>query len=347
MLFKQFVLPCLFAFEAFAVVPDSKTYIITLKPGANIQSHVNERREGFEIKHVYSAVINGYAAALSPSVLEALKLSDDVQAIEISTFTQLGNARRLFEKKANGGAGVDIYFFDTGINLTKQCFGSRVRWGATFGGYQDIDGSGHGTALAASALCAEAGGTATSASGVAVKILSDSGSGTTSSLISGINWAVQQYQSTNRPSIGALALGGPASVALDNAVAAAVNAGLHMVVTAGKFVWASNVSTVSPARVAGAVTVGSIPRSKVRPTNSNYGAGLDVWSFYPIACPTDIPNCNTPTGSVSYVAAYMAVAIGSYGNKAPAALTTDLKSHAIPDVINVPTGTTNLRAVPW
>ncbi|KAF8705192.1 peptidase S8 family, partial [Rhizoctonia solani] len=347
MLFKQFVLPCLFAFEAFAVVPDSKTYIITLKPGANIQSHVNERREGFEIKHVYSAVINGYAAALSPSVLEALKLSDDVQAIEISTFTQLGNARRLFEKKANGGAGVDIYFFDTGINLTKQCFGSRVRWGATFGGYQDIDGSGHGTALAASALCAEAGGTATSASGVAVKILSDSGSGTTSSLISGINWAVQQYRSTNRPSIGALALGGPASVALDNAVAAAVNAGLHMVVTAGKFVWASNVSTVSPARVAGAVTVGSIPRSKVRPTNSNYGAGLDVWSFYPIACPTDIPNCNTPTGSVSYVAAYMAVAIGSYGNKAPAALTTDLKSHAIPDVINVPTGTTNLRAVPW
>ncbi|QRW16881.1 peptidase inhibitor i9 [Rhizoctonia solani] len=315
----------------------------TLKPGANIQSHVNERREGFEVKHVYSAVINGYAAALSPSVLEALRLSDDVQAIEISTFTQLGNARRLFEKKANGGAGVDIYFFDTGINLTKQCFGSRVRWGATFGGYQDIDGSGHGTALAASALCAEAGGTATSASGVAVKILSDSGSGTTSSLISGINWAVQQYQSTNRPSIGALALGGPASVTLDNAVAAAVNAGLHMVVTAGKFVWAS----ISPARVAGAVTVGSIPRSKVRPTNSNYGAGLDVWSFYPIACPTDIPNCNTPTGSVSYVAAYMAVAIGSYGNKAPAALTTDLKSHAVPDVINVPTGTTNLRAVPW
>ncbi|GAB1518493.1 hypothetical protein RhiTH_001552 [Rhizoctonia solani] len=297
MLFRQFVLPCLFAFEAFAVVPDSKTYIITLKPGANIQSHVNERREGFEVKHVYSAVINGYAAALSPSVLEALRLSDDVQAIEMghqgnyclyvylssyqsrtmivptsSTFTQLGNARRLFEKKANGGAGVDIYFFDTGINLTKQCFGSRVRWGATFGGYQDIDGSGHGTALAASALCAEAGGTATSASGVAVKILSDSGSGTTSSLISGINWAVQQYQSTNRPSIGALALGGPASVSLDNAVAAAVNAGLHMVVTAGKFVWASSysntdVSTVSPARVAGAVTVGSIPRSKVRPTN--------------------------------------------------------------------------------
>ncbi|KAF8757586.1 peptidase [Rhizoctonia solani] len=232
-----------------------------------------------------------------------------------STFTQLGNARRLFEKKRMeaqvvGGPSYQLHNGSSGLTnysrylllrywnqLNKQCFGSRVRWGATFGGYQDIDGSGHGTALAASALCAEAGGTATSASGVAVKILSDSGSGTTSSLISGINW---QSNNTNRQIDLQLA-----RWRLEDQPLCYSN---------------TDVSTVSPARVAGAVTVGSIPRSKVRPTNSNYGAGLDVWSFYPIACPTDIPNCNTPTGSVSYVAAYMAVAIGSYGNKAPAGM---------------------------
>ncbi|CAE6468792.1 unnamed protein product [Rhizoctonia solani] len=353
MLLKQFVVSCLLAFGVRAAEPRGKTYIVTLKPGANIQTHITERREGFEIKHVYSGVINGYAAVFSPSALEALKSSGDVQAIEIdqtfsiprdaasSSSTQLGNAVRLLEKKATGGAGVDIYFFDTGIDLTKQCFGSRARWGATFGGYQNVDGNGHGTAMAASALCPEAGGTATSASGVAVKILSDSGSGTTSSIISGINWAVQQYQSTGRPSIGVMALGGAGSAALDNAVSGAINAGFHMVVTAGKFI------TVSPARVLGAVTVGSISWSKVRLSSSNYGAEIDVWSFYPIACPTDIPNCNTPTNSVSYVAAYMAVAIGSYGNKSPADLTTDLRSHAVPDVTGVPAGTTNLRAVPW
>ncbi|CAE6471871.1 unnamed protein product [Rhizoctonia solani] len=217
--------------------------------------------------------------------------------------------------------------------------------------------------MAASALCAEAGGTATSTWGVAVKVLSDSGSGTTSAIIAGVNWAVQQYQSTSRPSIGVMAIAGAASTAMDNAVAAAVKVGFHMVVTAGF----SNlpISNVSPARVSGAVTVGALPRSKVYPSNrydpssddidtaesqefdSNYGAGLDIWSFYPIACPAAITGCATPTNSVSYVGAYMAVAIGSYGNKTPEALTTDLRSHAIPDVTGVPAGTTNLRAVPW
>ncbi|CUA78330.1 hypothetical protein RSOLAG22IIIB_07003 [Rhizoctonia solani] len=188
------------------------------------------------------------------------------------------------------------------------------------------------------ALCAEAGGTATSASGVGVKVLADSGSGTTSVIISGINWAVQQYQSTSRPSVGVMAIAGAASTAMDNAVAAAVNAGFHMIVTAGF----SNIpiSNVSPARVPEAVTVGALRRDKAYPSNSNHGAGLDIWSFYPIACPTGIGGCTTPTNSVSYVGAYMAVAIGSYGNKTPAALTTDLRSHAVPDVTGVPAGTT-------
>ncbi|KDN49643.1 hypothetical protein RSAG8_01708, partial [Rhizoctonia solani AG-8 WAC10335] len=355
MFFKHFVVYCLLAFGVHATTVNSKTYIVTLKRGTDIQSHVAERREGFEIKHIYSAVFNGYAVTLSPSALKALESSDDVQDIELDQIfsapvgitnfapAQIGKVRGLSHKRADGAGGY-IYFFDTGIDVTKPCFGGRARWGASFG-YGDIDGSGHGTAMAASALCVEAGGTATSASGVAVKVLSDTGSGTTSAIISGINWAVQQYQSTSRPSIGVMAIAGGASAAMDNAVAAAVNAGFHMVVTAGF----SNIpiSNVSPARVPGAVTVGALPRSKAYPSNSNYGAGLDIWSFYPIACPAGIAGCTTPTNSVSYVGAYMAVAIGSYGNKSPAALTTDLKSHAIPDVTGVPTGTTNLRAVPW
>ncbi|CAE6536630.1 unnamed protein product [Rhizoctonia solani] len=345
MLFTRIGVACLLAFGVHASTPDSKTYIVTLKPGTNIQSHVAERREGFELKHVYSTVINGYAVTLSPSALKTLESSGDVLDIEPSASAQFRKARSLLEKGTGGGAGVDIYFFDTGIDTTNQCFGGRARWGASFGGYGNIDGNGHGTAVAASALCAEAGGTATSAAGVAVKVLSDTGSGTTSDIISGINWAVQQYQSSGRPSIGVMAIAGSGSAALDNVVAAAVSAGFHMVVTAGF----SNIplDNVSPARVPEAVTVGALPRNKARPSNSNYGAGLDIWSFYPIACPAGIAGCTTPTNSVSYMAAYMAVAIGSYGNKTPAALTADLKSHAVSDVTGVPAGTTNLRAVPW
>ncbi|CAE6453773.1 unnamed protein product [Rhizoctonia solani] len=309
MLFKQFAVTCLFIFGAHAATTSDKTYIVTLKPGANLESHATERREGFEIKHTYSTVFNGYAAALSPSALNAIRASNDVQSIELDqtfslpgeaasfAYAQIGKAKIPLDKKVDGGAGVDIYFFDTGIDITRPCFGGRARWGATFGGYGDADGNGHGTAMAASALCAEAGGTATSASGVAVKVLSDSGSvlsdsgsGTTSAIISGINWAVQQYQLIGRPSIGVMAIAGAASTAMDNAVAAAVNAGFHMVVTAGF----SNM----PINVSPAVTVGALPRTKAYPSNSNYGAGLDIWSFYPIACPAGITGCTTPTNSV-------------------------------------------------
>ncbi|KAG9120239.1 subtilisin-like serine protease [Ceratobasidium sp. 392] len=259
-------------------------------------------------------------------------------------------ASRQLTKKAAGGAGVDIYFLDTGINVAKPCFGGRAVWGKTFGGGGGTrmqTGMGmcsgklsadHGTALAASALCASTGGTATSAKGIAVKVLSDSGSGTASDIISGINWVVTQYKATGRPSVAVLALGGGASTALDNSVASAVSAGVHTVVTAGF----SNVdlANTSPARVATAVTVGSLQPNKARHSSSNHGPGLDVWSFCPTTCPSDIPGCNTPTNSVSYVAGYLAVAIGSYGNKTPEALTQDLISHAVADVTGAPSGTT-------
>ncbi|KAF8600488.1 subtilisin-like protein [Ceratobasidium sp. AG-I] len=338
----------------------TETYIITLKPNAKLDWHVTERREGFELKHVYSSVLNGYAAALSPAALKALKASDDVLYIEKDQIVSIddsvkrssgieaqlgGSSRAQLEKKAAGGAGVDIYFIDTGITVSKSCFGGRATWGASFGGYGDADGSGHGTAMAASALCSSTGGTATSANGIAVKVLSDSGSGTTAAVISGMNWVVAQHQATGRPSIAVMGIGGGASAAVDSAVTAAVAAGVSVVVTAGFN--ALNVNTASPARVASAVTVGSLPRTKAYPSNSNYGAGLDVWSFYPTTCPTEIPGCNTPTNAVSYVAAYIAVAISQYGNQTPAALEVDLKSHAVPDVTGVPSGTTSLRAVPW
>ncbi|KAG8701966.1 subtilisin-like serine protease [Ceratobasidium sp. 394] len=226
-----------------------ETYIVTLKPGANLRTHTTGRREGFELKHTYDTVLNAYAAALSPSALAALKASDEVRSIEKDqTFSIPQKTKRAldfgsqsdasvahrFAKKAAGGAGVDIYVLDTGIRVTQPCFGGRAVWGKTFGGYADVDGNGHGTAIAASALCASTGGTATSAIGIAVKVLSDSGSGTVSGIISGVNWVVTQSKATGHPSIAVMAIGGGVSTAMDNAAAAAVASGVHVVVTAGE-----------------------------------------------------------------------------------------------------------------
>ena len=65
---------------------------------------------------------------------------------------------------------------DTGIYVEHPDFGGRASWGATFGGYQDQDGSGHGTHCAGTAVSTQFG-VAKSAGVVAVKVLSDDGEG--------------------------------------------------------------------------------------------------------------------------------------------------------------------------
>ena len=53
---------------------------------------------------------------------------------------------------------------------------------------------------------------------MAVKVLSDSGSGAYSDVISGVDWAFGQFQSSHVPSIGTMSLGGPKYSPLDSAV---------------------------------------------------------------------------------------------------------------------------------
>jgi hypothetical protein len=107
-------------------------------------------------------------------------------------------------------------------------------------------------------------------------VLSDSGSGTNSDVIAGINWAASQARSSGRPSVANLSLGGGASTAVDSAVNNAVSAGVHFAVAAGN----SNVDagSTSPARVAAANTVGAVDSSNRKASFSNYGSVLDVWA---------------------------------------------------------------------
>ena len=55
---------------------------------------------------------------------------------------------------------------------------------------------------------------------MAVKVLSDAGSGTYSNIVSGVDWAYGQFQASRKPSIATMSLGGAPSNALDSAVSA-------------------------------------------------------------------------------------------------------------------------------
>jgi len=68
---------------------------------------------------------------------------------------------------------------DTGIDISHSDFEGRASWGKTFGGYNDKDGNGHGTHCAGTAVSRHYG-VAKAAKVISVKVLSDSGSGSTS-----------------------------------------------------------------------------------------------------------------------------------------------------------------------
>jgi cerevisin len=65
---------------------------------------------------------------------------------------------------------------DTGILTTHTQFGGRARWGVTYGGYANADGNGHGTHVAGIAGSTQFG-VAKNVTLIAVKVLSDAGSG--------------------------------------------------------------------------------------------------------------------------------------------------------------------------
>jgi subtilisin family serine protease len=107
---------------------------------------------------------------------------------------------------------------------------------------------------------------------VAVKVLGCSGSGTTSGVINGINWAVADCVTVDarKKCVGSMSLGGGASSTLDNAIAAATAQGVTMVVAAGND--GRDACRYSPARAPTAITVGATTDRDAKASWSNFGS---------------------------------------------------------------------------
>ncbi|KAG8700979.1 subtilisin-like serine protease [Ceratobasidium sp. 395] len=335
------------------VVPVSKyagkvkagSYIIKLKSGALKQNHLDilSKTPNSHITHTYDQGFEGYAAQLSPTFLAYVQRSSDVEAIFEDGIVQIeaegfknDQVERSVEnsqlEKRTNGSSVDIYEIGTGIYTQHSQFGGRATWGATFGGYPSADGNGASTAYASRAGGSTLG-IATQAKLIAIKVLSDAGSGSTADIISGFNWVVQAAKNSGHPSIIMCNIGGSPSSPVDAVVTNAVNAGIHVVVAAGNS--NADASGFSPARVAAAVTVGSVDANGNRASYSNYGSVVDVYSYGTavtvawIGSPTATKVISGSGLAVAYVAGILANAIDSHGNKSPAALQADLKSHAL------------------
>jgi serine protease len=269
---------------------------------ADLHSHITAvLGDVSNAKYIYDSVLKGFAAELSVGAMAAVQKHPKFKYIEedkpvhilqscTSAHSDSWGLPRISEKEMSldseyfypqqAGEGVTAYIIDTGIYLAHNDFEGR----ATFGfkaenGWSNTDGNGHGTHVASTVAGLEYG-VAKKAKLVAVKVLSDQGSGSYAGVIAGCNWALNAYLAGSGPGVANLSLGGPYFQALNDALDRAMQQGLFVVVAAGN----SNANSCndSPSSAPDVITVGSTDvsaqSSDIRSYFSSYGPCVDVWA---------------------------------------------------------------------
>jgi subtilisin family serine protease len=264
------------------------------RAAADADQAILKTRTG-RVKHVYAHALVGFSAEMSEE--DAIALSDDPgvlfveedSVMEIVT-TQTGATWGLDRidqptRTLNGtyvytstGSGVTAYIIDTGIRTTHTQFGTPSRASVGFDAIGDgrngQDCNGHGTHVSGT-VGGSTYGVAKGVRLVAVRVLSCSGSGSTSGVIAGVNFVTSNH-AAGTPAVANMSLGGGVSTALDTAVRNSIADGVTYAVAAGNS--NANASTSSPARVAEAITVGSSTINDARSSFSNFGAGVDIFA---------------------------------------------------------------------
>lgn len=182
---------------------------------------------------------------------------------------------------ASAGTGVRVYVVDSGISPNPGQLGSRLLPGvsALTGDASTADCQGHGTHVAG-IVASTTYGVAKKASVVPVRVFSCSGSTSSSTVISGLNWIAANHPA-GTPGIVNMSLGGPASSPLDTAVQNLITRGLIVTVAAGNGGddrIGDNACLESPARVPAALTVGATTTTDARAVYSNFGTCLDLFA---------------------------------------------------------------------
>ncbi|ORX96933.1 hypothetical protein K493DRAFT_350406 [Basidiobolus meristosporus CBS 931.73] len=291
------------------IVDVSNKYIVKIKEGADSNKvdqflktkldQYNRGRSGNnglknELKNKYSLEsFNAYAGVLSQGLVNELKTNGDIEYVEAEQVFTISGVQnnppswglpRVSQRTRNtsapynypdvAGEGVDVYVIDTGINVKHADFGGRATLPVSFiTGEANDDLNGHGTHVSGT-VGGNAYGVAKKVKLIGVKVLSGSGSGTTSGVISGVNWVAEQAKKSGRKSVANMSLGGGNSEALKQAVNAAVKAGVTFIVAAGNE--SQDACNVSPANAADAFAVGATTISDTLASFSNYGKCVKI-----------------------------------------------------------------------
>ena len=306
------------------------------------------------ISAFFTNSVNGFVADLSPEEVAGLQANPNVVEIEpdrvvgvdtdqagapwgLDRIDQRFNPRDGKYTYTNTGEAVTAYIIDTGILSTHTEFTGRVRSGFTAisDGAGSNDCHGHGTHVAGT-VAGTTYGVAKTAQLVPIRVLSCSGSGSTSGVIAGIEWAITNHVA-GTPAVANMSLGGGFSTTLNAAIARAVADGITMVVAAGND--NANACGVSPASAPLAITVGATGSTDLRASFSNFGSCVDVFapgvsitSSY-IRSTTDRTSMSGTSMASPHVAGVVALYLQSNPSASPAAVTSTLMAAATPNVV--------------
>jgi subtilisin family serine protease len=324
-------------------------YIVVLKDAVDpaAVANIHAKKYGASVDHVWGHALHGYSAVIPNDRVAAVRADADVAYVETDGDVSIDAQTLpwgidkvdadLSSTLAGNGSGaianVDAYVIDTGIDVTHPDL--NVVEFRNYAGGQNTDCNGHGSHVAGTIGAKDdANGVVGVAPGIrlhAVKVLKCNGSGSWSSVISGIDYVAG---TTTRPAVANMSLGGAQNTAVDQAVEGAVAKGVFFAVAAGNDgALACGHSPAAAGTTNGVATVAATDSGDNEASWSNYGSCVDIWapglSVYSTYRNGGYATLSGTSMATPHVAGGAALYLSTHAGASPASVESALKGAAI------------------